>query len=187
MPPKPVGKKGENEDFSDVVSLPQANVFKFTLVHKSFFDQETRDKVKKVIADKLCPTSYDRIKPLTREEILTFAKGKGIQIDGEAREEGMARATTDKIFEMTVSFRRQRKDRMAAAEEGSFDQDLVDGFIYLIDYPTTKSEILALSKYNQGLNAVLEIEEIPKPIEEVESGSEEEEVEEAVVEEAPKT
>ena len=76
---------------------------------------------------------------------------------------------------------------MAAAEEGSFDQDLVDGFIYLIDYPTTKSEILALSKYNQGLNAVFEIEEIPKPIEEVESGSEEEEVEEAVVEEAPKT
>jgi len=49
---------------------------------------------------------------------------------------------------MTVSFRRQRKERMAAAEEGSFDQDLVDGFIYLVDYPVTKAEILALSKYN---------------------------------------
>jgi len=78
MPPKPAGKKGENEDFSDVISLPQANVFKFTLVHKSFFDQETRDKVKKVILDKLYPSSFDRIKPLTREEILTYAKSKGI-------------------------------------------------------------------------------------------------------------
>ena len=186
MPPKPVGKKGENEDFSDVISLPQANVFKFTLVHKSYFDQETRDKIKKVITEKLCPTSLDRIKPLTREEILTFAKSKGIQIDGEAREEGLARATTDKIFEMTVSFRRQRKDRMAGAEEGTFDQDLVDGFIYLVDYPTTKAEMLALSKYNQGLNAVFEIEEIPKPTEEAESGSEEEEVEEVEVEEPPR-
>jgi hypothetical protein len=104
MPPKPVGKKGENEDFSDVESLPQSNVFKFTLVHKSFYDQETRDKVKKVIADKIYPTSFYCIKPLTRDEILTFAKEKGIKIDSEAREEGMARATTDKIFEMTVSF-----------------------------------------------------------------------------------
>jgi len=71
---------------------------------------------------------------------------------------------------------------MAAAEEGSFDQDLVDGFIYLIDYPVTKAEILALSKYSQGPNAVFEIEEIPKPIEEAESGTEEEEEE---AEEAP--
>jgi hypothetical protein len=52
---------------------------------------------------------------------------------------------------------------MAAAEEGTFDPDLVDGFIYLIDYPTTKSEMLVLSKYNQGLNAVFKIEEIPNP------------------------
>ena len=32
MPPKPTGKKGDNEDFSDAATLPQANVFKFTLV-----------------------------------------------------------------------------------------------------------------------------------------------------------
>jgi len=70
---------------------------------------------------------------------------------------------------------------MAAAQEDSFDQDLVDGFIYLVDYPVTKAEILALSRYNQGPNAVFEIEEIPKPIEEAESGAEDEETEEAPV------
>lgn len=38
MPPKPNDKKkGDNEDFSDSANLPAANVFKFTIVHKSYF------------------------------------------------------------------------------------------------------------------------------------------------------
>ena len=32
MPPKPAGKKGDAEDFSDASTLPHANIFKFTLV-----------------------------------------------------------------------------------------------------------------------------------------------------------
>lgn len=38
MPPKPAGKKGDVEDFSDASTLPQANIFKFTLVQKSYLD-----------------------------------------------------------------------------------------------------------------------------------------------------
>ena len=50
MPPKPTGKKaGDAEDFSDVATLPQANIFKFTVVPKTFFNQEARDKVTKRI------------------------------------------------------------------------------------------------------------------------------------------
>jgi len=32
MPPKPAGKKGDVEDFSDAMTLPQANIFKFTIL-----------------------------------------------------------------------------------------------------------------------------------------------------------
>jgi hypothetical protein len=46
------------------------------------------------------------------------------------------------------------------AEGENFDPDLVDGFIFLTDYPTQKSEVLALSRYGSSLNAVFEIEEI---------------------------
>jgi hypothetical protein len=44
MPPKPV-KKGDVEDFSDVVTLPKAKVFKFALLFKQFFVKENRDKI----------------------------------------------------------------------------------------------------------------------------------------------
>lgn len=74
-------------------------------------------------------------------------------------EEGLARACTDRLFEISIQFRRQRKERMNAEGE-NFDPDLVDGFIFLTDYPTQKSEVLALSRYGSSLNAVFEIEEI---------------------------
>ena len=61
MPPKPAGKKGDAEDFSDASTLPQANIFKFTLAQRSFLDLESRDKIRQVLKDKLIPSSAGRI------------------------------------------------------------------------------------------------------------------------------
>ena len=180
MPPKPSGKKGEADDLSDIASLPKANVFKFTLVHKQYFDKETREKVKKAIADKLVPSSCERVKMLTREEIVTYGKSKGIIVEAGSdsrrlsEAEMIAKSAADRIFEINVQFRRHRKERQAAvSEENPFDPDLVDGFIYLVDFPQTETETLALSKYSQSLNAVFEINEIPKPPEDKEESENE--------------
>lgn len=79
----------------------------------------------------------------------------------------MARATSDRIFELSVLIRRQRQVKMAAMQADELEpSENVDGFIYMVDYPTTKAEILSLSKYSQALNAVFEIEEIMPPVEE---------------------
>lgn len=81
MPPKTTGKKGDFEDFSDAATLSQANVFKFTLVHKSFLSNEARDRVRQAIKDKFVPTSLDRVKTLTREDIVTYGKSKSYILD----------------------------------------------------------------------------------------------------------
>jgi hypothetical protein len=92
----------------------------------------------------------------------------------------MARAASDRIFELSVTIRRQRQVKMAALQaDESEPSENIDGFIYMVDYPTTKAEILSLSKYSQSLNAVFEIEEILPPIEE---GDEEQEQLEQTVE-----
>jgi hypothetical protein len=44
MPPKQQ-KKGDLEDYSDVLTLPKAKVFKFAIIHKKFFAKENRDKI----------------------------------------------------------------------------------------------------------------------------------------------
>jgi hypothetical protein len=44
----------------------------------------------------------------------------------------------------------------------------------MVDYPTTKQEILSLSKYSQSLNAVFDIEEILPPVEEGDDDEEDE-------------
>lgn len=73
----------------------------------------------------------------------------------------MARAAADRMFELTVQVRRQRQTRMQASSSDENEaSEGVDGFIYMVDYPNTRAEILALSKYSQALNAVIEIEEI---------------------------
>ena len=78
MPPKTQAKKpGDLEDFSDVATLPPAKVFKFSVIMKSFFCQENRDKVTKRVQDNLIATSLDKIKLLTREDIMTYGKAKG--------------------------------------------------------------------------------------------------------------
>lgn len=181
MPPKDAKKGGQSEDFSDASTLPHANVFKFTLAQGNFLSLETREKVKHAIRDKLVPSSQGRVQLLTREEIVTYGKSKSIILDAtqmaalpadDARKslsenDMMARAAADRMFELIVMVRRQRKDRITAAGgDENEPSEAVDGFIYMVDYPQTREENFALSKYSQALNAVFEIEEVPVPVEE---------------------
>lgn len=126
MPPKPAGKKGDAEDYSDASSLPQANVFKFTLLQRSFFDCESRDKVRAALRDKLVPTSQQKVMPLTREDILTYGKAKNIVVDAASLPaedprknmsecDMMAKAAADRIFELSVQIRRKRQAKMETA------------------------------------------------------------------------
>ena len=85
MPPRAAAKKpGDAEDFSDLATLPPANIFKFTLVYKTFFSLENRDKVSKRVLDNLVPTSSDKIKLLTREDIMNYGRTKGTILDTAA-------------------------------------------------------------------------------------------------------
>jgi hypothetical protein len=49
----------------------------------------------------------------------------------------------------------------------------------LVDYPTTKAEILAFSKYGQSINALFCIEEVAQVVEDDENDDEEDEATEA--------
>ena len=186
MPPKPApGKKGDAEDYSDASSLPQSNIFKFTLVQRTLFDCESRDKVRNALRDKLVPTSQQKVLPLTSEDILAYGKAKNIVVDTAALPaedprknmsecDMMAKAAADRIFELSVQIRRKRQAKIegATADETAEMNDQVDGFIYLVDYPSKRDEVLALSKYGQALNAVFQIEQQAPPIEEAEEEEE---------------
>lgn len=122
MPPKATGKKGDVEDFSDVSTLPHANVFKFTLVNRSFLELESREKVRNSIKDKLIPSSSGRIQALTREDIVAYGKSKQIILDAAqvtalpaddprkqlSDNDMLAKAASDRMFELTVMVRRHR-------------------------------------------------------------------------------
>jgi hypothetical protein len=87
----------------------------------------------------------------------------------------MAQAAADKLFEMTVAVRKLKKDKLSKLEEESkeaeakaaaeghvhvkseTDMDFVDGLIYLPDYPSSRSEHLALSSYGQNVNCFFEV------------------------------
>ena len=201
MPPKAQGKKpGDDMDFSDLPTLPPANVFKFTVINKTFFSLENREKVAKRIQDNLVPSSADKIKMLTREEIVTSGKAKGTIADvatlapedprrNVSEEDQVARAAADRLFEMTVMIRRAKKEKLAKLEEEAAakatddqpaqpvraDNDQVDGMIYLVDYPQTKAEAFALSRLSYSLNGVFEVNEVPKADAEDQQEEEEEE------------
>ena len=81
MPPKQTKKAGDLDDFSDANTLPNANIFKFTIIPKTFYSQENRDKIKKRIDENLVPSSGDKIKLLTREEITNYGKLKQYILD----------------------------------------------------------------------------------------------------------
>lgn len=81
MPPKAQAKKGkdEQEDYTDLPTLPSLNTFIFSLVYKNFFTTEAREKLQKFIHEKLLV--QERIKTLTRDEILTYGKSKQIILE----------------------------------------------------------------------------------------------------------
>ena len=85
---------------------------------------------------------------------------------------------------MTVAIRRQKKEKIeainaaaaakgtdeakyAAEDQVAFLMDALDCMMYLVDYPQTKAETLAFSKYSNSLNGVFSISEIPRPPKEV--------------------
>ena len=143
--------------------MPPANIFKFTLVFKTFFSAESREKVSKRITDNLVPTSGDKIKLLTREDIMNYGRGKGTILESAAlqalpaedprrlitEEDAIARAAADRIFEVSVAVRRAKKEKQTKLEEEAaakatedspaqpvqMDTDSVDAMIYLQDYP----------------------------------------------------
>ena len=203
MPPKQAKKADEN-DFSDLPTLPNANIFKFSCVCKTFFSAENREKVTKRVTENLVPTSAGKVTMLTREEIMTSGKAKGTILDQvaiqalpaedprrEVSEDLMvARAAADRLFEISVSIRRAKKEKITRLEEEAaakateespaqpiqLDSDQVDAMIYLVDYPQTKAEAFALAQCSYSLNGVFEINEVPKadyvePDEDEEEGS----------------
>lgn len=131
MPPKGGKKAGDADDFSDVATLPQANIFKFAVVPNVFFSQENRDKVTKRIQENLVPTSLDKIKMLTREDIMTSGKTKGIILDSAALQalpiedprrsisddDMIAKAAAERLFEISVLIRRAKKEKLQKLED----------------------------------------------------------------------
>ena len=142
------------------------------------------------IQENLVPTSLDKIKMLTREDIVTYGKAKGSILDAAGlqllppedprkaltEDEMMARSAADRLFEMHVLARRAKKEKITKLEEDSaakatedqpaqpivVDNDAIDAMIYLLDYPQTKAEAFALAKCGYAINGVFEVNEIPK-------------------------
>lgn len=177
MPPKPApGKKGADEvDLSDVASLPPLNSVTFTLLFGAFFSQATREKAQKYLNDHI---SQDRVKTLTRDEIITFGKAKQFILEpGQAQTlpaddprakmseaDQLAKAAFERLFELQVVARRTKKERLTKAEEEAktsgqplaVDSDLLDVIFQLVDFPQSKEEALAFAKLNATVNLVLE-------------------------------
>ena len=130
MPPKPApGKKGADEiDMSDLASLPSLNFVSFTVLYNNFFSQATREKLQKYVNDHF---STERVKVLTRDEIITYGKGKQFILEpGQAaglpaddprakmsEADQIAKSAYERLFEMQVMARRTKKERLLKLEE----------------------------------------------------------------------
>jgi hypothetical protein len=129
MAKKP-GKKGEQEDFSDALTLPKVKVFKIGILYKQFAVKETREKLTKSVTDLLAKVSGQKVKLLTRDEIKTYGVAKQIILTPEAvnalsaddprklhsEVDMFARSASDRLFELTVIARRERKEKLAKIE-----------------------------------------------------------------------
>ena len=194
MPPKQQKKAGDLDDFSDANTLPNANIFKFTIIPQTFYSQENRDKIMKKINDNLVPSSGDKIKLLTREEITNYGQLKQYILDPAAQQalppedprknmsevDQFAKSAADKMFEMSCLVRRAKKEKISKLEEEAqakateehpaqpitSEDGQLDGMIYLVDYPQSVDEALALSRHSQSLNGVFVVNEIPKSTDE---------------------
>lgn len=131
MAPKPVpGKKGQvdQEDFSDVATLPPLNSYLVSLLFNGFFSEETREKAQKYVMEHL---AVERVKTLTRDEIIAYGKTKLIILEPTqvatlppddprlklSEADQLAKAAVEKLFELSVHARRAKKERLAKQEE----------------------------------------------------------------------
>lgn len=194
MPPKPApGKKGKEdlEDYTDVVTLPTLNSITTSVLPRSFFSQQSREAVQKAIQEKF--VTDHRIKTITREELIAYAKLRQIILEPNVaatlpqddprhkmtEADQLAKATCDKLFELSVAVRRLKKEKHLKLEEEYklqqqqdpslhgkpliLEEDQLDTIFNLVDYPNTKAEALALAKYNLTVNLVLDISQVMKP------------------------
>lgn len=130
MPPKPPpGKKGADEvDMSDLASLPPLNFITFSMFYNNFFSQATREKLQKYVNEHFPP---ERVKVLTREEIMTYGKGKQFILEpGQAQTlpaddprakmseaDQVAKSAYERLFELQVIARRTKKERIQKLED----------------------------------------------------------------------
>lgn len=144
----------------------------------------------KRIQENLVATSMDKIKMLTREDIMTSGKTKGIILDSAALQllppedprrqvsdvDMVAKAAAERLFEISVTIRRAKKEKLQKLEDEaqarateehpaqpvSLDTDAIDGMIYMLDYPQTKDEAFALARHSYSISGVFEVNEVPK-------------------------
>lgn len=92
----------------------------------------------------------------------------------------LAQSAADKLFEMGVAIRKQKKERLVkleeeaaakAAEAGAStppkpetDNDVVDAMISIVDYPSTAKEALAFSQYGHTVNCFFEIYQVQENV-----------------------
>ena len=130
MPPKPPpGKKGADEvDMSDLATLPPLNSINFTVLYNKFFSHATREKLQKYVSEHF---PHERVKTLTRDEIITYGKGKQFILEpGQAQTlphddprakmseaEQIAKSAQERLFEMQVMARRTKKERLQKLED----------------------------------------------------------------------
>jgi hypothetical protein len=113
MPPKKPEVKKE-EDLSDLSSLPPLNQFTFQLF-MNFKLKDNQDELQKYIIDNL---NQERIKMISREEIILHGKEKGIISDSPPEEgppltenEQLCKSAADKLFQLQVAGRRTKKEK----------------------------------------------------------------------------
>lgn len=160
---------------SDIASLPKVNICLMAVHYGKFKDSATRLKIQEAVAKSF---PEERVKHLTRQEIVDYGKQKQIIEDGEGtkgltQHDMMAMAAADKLFEMTVQVRAQKKGRLAKLQEEldaarpesapnklETDNELVDLMFNLVDYPRDRQEAYAFSRYGRTLNCVFEVFEV---------------------------
>jgi len=86
MPAKQVAKKGGDDvDLSDIASLPKANVCLFHVAFSKFKKAEVRQKIQDHVMKNF---PEERVKALTRQEIVDYGKAKSIIEDGAGADGG---------------------------------------------------------------------------------------------------
>lgn len=175
MPPKK-GAKPLEEDFSDVPTLPELNSLIFTML----LEFKNKDR-KTEVYSKIKEEWKDKVKVITRDEIIDYGKRKQTIVEDEDIKDPkkVAKAASEKLFEQFVTARREKKDRLEklkeeakaqATEENPDPQpntnpNEIDCYFHMPDYPSNYEEAAALNKFKYALNACIDIEERPAIIE----------------------